>query len=168
MKKVLFLVVMALSLVAMPMNAQGQRRGGAATEMRKPDASNQHDRNKKRFDPERYQRDLEAFITKKAALTAQEATAFFPLFREMQAKQRALFAKHRQAFDKKIFTDNAAALNAIVAHDEREIEIKKILQVYHKKFLKVLPATKVLKCIHAEEEFNKIMMNNIARSRDKR
>ena len=48
-----------------------------------------------RFSPEKYQADLEQYITKEACLTPQEAAAFFPLFREMQKKQRALYNKMR-------------------------------------------------------------------------
>ena len=49
-----------------------------------------------RFSPEKYQADLEQYITKEACLTPKEASAFFPLFREMQKKQRALYNKMRE------------------------------------------------------------------------
>ena len=44
-----------------------------------------------KFSPEKYQADMEQYIAKEAGLTPQEASAFFPLFREMQQKQRALY-----------------------------------------------------------------------------
>lgn len=115
-----------------------------------------------RFDPEKYQRDLEAYITKNAQLTEQEAQIFFPLFREMQQKMRTIYFNNKK-HNKAAFTDNKIALEAIVNHDAQEIKIKKLQQEYHNRFLKVLPATKVLKCIYAEDSFNKQMMRNIRR-----
>lgn len=115
-----------------------------------------------RFDPEKYQRDLEAYITKHAHLTEQEAQNFFPLFREMQQKLRTIYMNNKK-YNRAAFTDNKVALEAISNHDSQEIKIKKLQQEYHNRFLKVLPATKVLMCIYAEEAFNKIMMRNIGR-----
>ena len=37
-----------------------------------------------KFSPEKFQADLENFITNEAGLTAEEASKFFPLYREMQ------------------------------------------------------------------------------------
>ena len=45
----------------------------------------------KPFDPAKFQADLEQFITVEACLTPSEAAAFFPLYREMTRKQRALY-----------------------------------------------------------------------------
>lgn len=117
----------------------------------------------KKFDPERYQRELEAFITKEACLCPDEAKVFFPLLREMQKKQRAIYMKQK-VFDKAAFTDNKAAAAVILAYDERELAIKKLQQQYHKQFVKVIPATKVLKAIHAEERFNRNMMRGFSRN----
>lgn len=116
----------------------------------------------KKFNPDEYQRKLEAHITKFAGLTTLEAQSFFPLFREMQQKQRAIFKKQRKR-NQSMFSNNKAALIAISEHDEAEIQIKKLQQNYHKRFLKVLPASKVLKCIVAEEVFNRRMMKGFAK-----
>lgn len=115
-----------------------------------------------KFDPEKYQRDLEAFIAKEARLTQQEAQAFFPILRELQAKQRAIYMRQHK-LSKEMFTNNKVAAEAIREHDNQEIEIKKLQQNYHNRFLKVIPATKVLICIHAEERFNRNMMKNMTR-----
>lgn len=118
----------------------------------------------KKFDPERYQRELEEYITKEACLCKNEAQAFFPLLREMQQKQRAIYNKMK-VFNKEAFSDNKAAEAVIIAYDERELQIKQLQQQYHKKFVKVVPATKVLKAIRAEERFNRNMMRNMSRNR---
>ena len=49
-----------------------------------------------KFSPEKFQAEMEQFIAKEAGLTADESAEFFPLFREMQQKQRAVFGKVRQ------------------------------------------------------------------------
>ena len=43
------------------------------------------------FSPEKFQADLEQFITNEANLTPEESKKFFPLYREMQQKQRVVF-----------------------------------------------------------------------------
>lgn len=116
----------------------------------------------KKFDPERYQRELEAYLCHEACLTKQEAQVIFPLFREMQQKQRAIYMK-KKVFDKAALCDNKAAEAVILAYDERELAIKKLQQQYHKQFIKVVPATKVLKLIRAEERFNRNMMRKFSR-----
>ena len=49
-----------------------------------------------KFSPEKFQAEMEQFITQQANLTADEAAKFFPIYREMQQKQRAVFAKMRE------------------------------------------------------------------------
>ena len=47
----------------------------------------------RKFSPEKFQADLEAYITREAHFDQQEAAKYFPLLREMQAKQRAIYAR---------------------------------------------------------------------------
>ena len=47
------------------------------------------------FSPEKFDAELRQFITNEAKLTEQEAAKFFPVYKEMQAKQRAVFARQR-------------------------------------------------------------------------
>lgn len=106
------------------------------------------------FDPKRFEADLEQFITVNAGLSPQEASRFFPVFREMQDKQRALFGKMR-LYRHTDTTDNRASLKAIQECDKIDLEMKKIQQSYHAKFCKILPAGKVLKVIKADEKFHR-------------
>ena len=80
----------------------------------------------------------------------------------MLQKQRAIYMK-KNVFDKAAYNDNKAAEAVILAYDERELSIKKLQLQYHKQFIKVMPATKVLKFIRAEERFNRNMMRNFSR-----
>ncbi len=112
-----------------------------------------------KFSPEKYQADLEQFITKEAGLTAQEAAAFFPLLREMQEKQRAIYNQMKAEGMVKP-ADEKACKKAIQKRDQMELELKNIQQTYHNKFLSVLPASKVFDAIIAEERFNRRMFRN--------
>jgi len=112
-----------------------------------------------KFSPEKYQADVEEFITKEADLNKNEAAAFFPLLREMQDKQRVIF-KQLRAEGKSKPADENAYRKAIQKRDQMELELKNIQQTYHNKFLSVLPASKVYKAILAEERFNRRMFRN--------
>lgn len=115
-----------------------------------------------RFSPEKYQADLEQYITKEACLTPKEAAAFFPLFREMQKKQRALYNKMREDVRIKP-TDEAACKKMIQKHDQVELELKSIQQTYHNKFFSVIPASKVFDVIRAEDSYRRGLLRNMSR-----
>ena len=114
----------------------------------------------KKFDPEKFMQEQEAFITKEAKLSSQEAARFFPLFRELQNKQRTLFHKQRQYAKSKPQNDKDAA-KTIADKDQTELQIKKLQIEYHNKFCKVIPATKVFKCLQAEERFKRHIMDKM-------
>ena len=109
-----------------------------------------------RFNPEKFEADMEQFMT------PMEASRFFPLFREMQNKQRALFGKMR-FYAHTDTSDDAASLKAIKECDKIELEMKKIRQEYHLKFCKVLSPGKVLAVIKAEEKFHRQAFKRMAR-----
>ena len=111
-----------------------------------------------KFSPEKFQAALEQHITTEAGLTTEEAAKFFPLYREMQQKQRAVYNKMRELF--KVPTDEASSKRAIQRRDQLEIELKTILQTYHNKFIKVIPASKVYKTIIAEDQFHRRAFRN--------
>ncbi|GAY27613.1 MULTISPECIES: hypothetical protein [unclassified Prevotella] len=108
----------------------------------------------KGFSPEKFQADLEQFIIKEAGLTNKEAEKFFPLYDEMRKAQRAKFDRIRQ-LSRNNPTDDAACLNIIKQCDKLEIDLKRIQQSYHNKFLTVIPARKLLDVIKAENKFHR-------------
>ena len=116
-------------------------------------ANGQH---KKRppFDPAKFEADLEQFITVNACLSPSQAASFFPVYRQMMKKQRALFDEMRRLrmINPK---DNEACEEAIRKQDELDIQIKQLQQEYHGRFLMMLPANKVLSIIKAEEKFHR-------------
>ena len=116
-------------------------------------ANGQH---KKRppFNPAKFEADLEQFITVNACLSPSQAASFFPVYRQMMKKQRALFDEMRRLrmINPK---DNEACEEAIRKQDELDIQIKQLQQEYHGRFLMMLPANKVLSIIKAEEKFHR-------------
>lgn len=119
-------------------------------------------RHKPPFDPAKFEADLEQFITTEACLTPNEATAFFPLYREMRNKQMVLLneMKRNRYFD---FCSDDECKKAIQSSDERDLEMKRIQQSYHNKFMHVLPASKVFKVIQAEDKFHRNVFKRAAK-----
>lgn len=116
-------------------------------------ANGQH-RKRPPFNPAKFEADLEQFITVNACLSPSQAASFFPVYRQMMKKQRALFDEMRRL--RMINTkDNEACEEAIRKQDELDIQIKQLQQEYHGRFLMILPANKVLSIIKAEEKFHR-------------
>lgn len=111
-------------------------------------------RKKSHFDPEKFEADMEQYITQKATLTPQEASRFFPIFREMQRKQRNLFHEMR-CYRHLDTSDNVMCAKAVKKMDNIDIQMKIIQQEYHLKFMNVLPAGKVMEIIRAEDQFHR-------------
>lgn len=104
--------------------------------------------------PERFQMELEQYITRKAGLTPKESSTFFPLYSEMLRKQRAVHEKMKNLKRVKPKSD-ADCKKSVQQCDKLEIEMKQIQKTYHDKFLKVLPASKVFDILKAEEKFHR-------------
>lgn len=117
-----------------------------------------------KFNPQQFEKELHQFIATEAGLSPGEAAAFFPLFDEMQQKQRLLFDKMRIYMHTNT-NDNRASLQAIQAMDNNDIEIKKIQKDYHLKFCKVLPAGKVLQVLKADEKFHRRVFKKMVHQR---
>ena len=118
------------------------------------------------FNPERHQAEVEQFITREACLTPQEASLFFPMFRELQSKQRVLFdnvRKHRHIKP----ADEASCREAILERDDNDLKIKSLQQQYHIKFMSVLPACKVYDILRAEDLFHRQSFQRMAQRRNK-
>ena len=118
-----------------------------------------------KFSPEKFQADLEQYITTEAGLTNEEAAKFFPLYREMQQKQRVVDNKMHELF--KLPHDEASCKRAVQRRDQLEIELKQIAQTYHNKFLRVLPASKVIGTIVAEDKFHRRAFRKFGQQRNR-
>lgn len=114
-----------------------------------------------KFSPEKFQAELEQFITREASLTPEECAKFFPLYREMQQKQRAVYKQMRELGRNKP-ADEASCKQAVQKRDALELEQKRIQQTYHDKFFRVLPASKVYDVIRAEDRFHRFAFRNFS------
>lgn len=110
-----------------------------------------------RFSPDKFDAELRQFITSEAKLTEQEAAKFFPVYKEMQAKQRVVFGRQKSLVVSKPEGEKAC-LEAIRQRDENDLEMKRIQQTYHEKFLELLPASKVYAILRAEVMFHRRML----------
>lgn len=134
------LLCLAFVLVgASPIMAQGKNKG---------------------FDPKKFEAELEQFVTTEAALSPQEAAAFFPVYRQLMKRQRMLFDEMRR-YHHVDTRNNEACAQAIRKQDELDIEMKQLQQEYHGRFMLILPAGKVMSVIKAEEKFHRMMFKRM-------
>lgn len=112
-----------------------------------------------KFSPEKFQSDMEQFITREACLTPEQAAQFFPLFREMQKKQRAVYERMKKECSIKP-TEEAECKRVVQQRDVYELELKSIRQTYHNKFFSVLPPSKVYDVVKAEDRFHRRAFRN--------
>ncbi len=109
----------------------------------------------RKFSPEKFQADLEAYIAKEAHFDQQDCAKYFPLLRELHAKQRAIYSRMRPT-DKP--GDDAKCAEAIREWDKANTELKQLDQQYHKKMMQVVKPSKVFDAIMAESRFHRKMM----------
>lgn len=115
---------------------------------------------KQKFDPQRFERELEKYVVEQAKLTNAERDKFLSIYREMRAKQRAVFDKTNFRH-KPNFEDEKECEEAIRQHDSNEIKLKRIQRTYHNKFLTFMSAKKLFKVIRAEDDFHRMALKNV-------
>lgn len=106
------------------------------------------------FDPKKFEAGLEEFVVKEAGITQQEAGRFLVIYREKRKKEvesMEAMRKHRSGKP----TNEKEWAEQLKAHDNMEIQLKKIQQEYHNKMLRVIPASKVVKVVFAEERYHR-------------
>lgn len=106
---------------------------------------------------ESFRAEKEQFIAKEACLTPQESADFFPLYNEMNQKQRIIFDQMRKMEQIKP-TDERSCKEAIERRDQLDLELKQIQQTYHNKFMSVISASKLFDIIKAEDKFHRRML----------
>lgn len=117
-----------------------------------------------KFDPKQFQADLEQFIVKEAVLTPSDAEVFFPVYREYNEKKHALALEARFLNGYKPLSDEQCR-EAIEKEDEYEIKIKELQMLYHKKYLRILPASKVYDILRAEDKFHRQSFRDMSRDK---
>jgi len=125
-------------------------------------ATNAAAQGKRTFDPMRFEMELEQFIATDACLSPEDASVFFPVYREMRKKLRTYFGSDRnyRHIDP---TDDKICAEAIRFRDRNDVEMKHLQQDYHEKFMRLLPASKVYRIIQAEDKFHRRTFENVAK-----
>ncbi len=126
---------------------------------------------KKTFSHEEFCNRQKEFITKHAKLTPEESKAFFPLFFELQKKKWDINknarkqARNNEPGSKLTEEQYSKLINEIA---DAKIEIAKLEKSYIEKYLKVIPASKILGVQRAEDRFQREMIKNMARGQRKK
>lgn len=125
---------------------------------------------KKHYSHEEYCKQQQEFITKHAKLTPEEAKQFFPLFFELQKSKWEINKEARKRTKK----DNeqeitAEEFNKLVNKiADAKIKIAQLEKSYIEKYLKVIPARKILDVQRAEDRFQREMIKKMAREQRKK
>ena len=122
-----------------------------------------HAQEQKKFSPEKFDAEMEEYITRKAELDPQDAAKLFPIFREMHKKQRSIYSRMRGLGNQKP-ADDAKCAEAIKERDKCNLELKQLEQHYHQKMLQVVSASKLYDVIKAETRFYRKMMRGWQKS----
>ena len=118
---------------------------------------------KRHFSPEEFQAKQKSHITEKAELTQEEADAFFPLFFELQKKKFEIERNARKGMFKKRDerpTDEECR-EYVNKMAESKIAIAKLEKEYTEKYMKVIPACKIMEIQRAENMFQRHLMNEM-------
>jgi len=110
-----------------------------------------------------------AFLTKKLDLTPEEAQLFWPVYNQYTDKLQELRKKRRMDskdakhnVDEMSDKDVEAAVDSEMAFRQKELDIQK---EYHAKFKAVLPIKKVAKLYQAEEQFKRVLLDELKRDK---
>lgn len=136
MQRILFILVMALC--SLTITAQGNKQ--------KPGPQ--------QFDPKKFEAGLEQHVLKEAGITQAETARFLAIYREKRKKELAAMGAMRQHRQGRPASEKEWE-ESLKAHDNMEIQLKKIQQDYHNKMLRVIPASKVVKVVMAEEKYHR-------------
>ena len=106
-----------------------------------------------------------AFLTKRLALTPEEAQVFWPVYNayqdELQALKKEMKQKYKsggQSMDLLSDSEVEAMVEDFVSMKEKEQDI---FRKYHSKFKEVLPIRKVAKLYRTEQDFTRILLQRL-------
>ena len=117
---------------------------------------------------EKFNKERKEYFTEKLELTEQESTAFWPLYNDFQNRKMKLVEDERNTWtyahknaenltDKEILE----TLEKAYTLKERQLELER--EYYEEKFLKALPAKKVLKLGKVEWDFRRHLLRELRR-----
>lgn len=120
--------------------------------------------------PEEYKTRQKEFIAQRADLTEVESAAFFPVYFELQKQKMELNGqlrrKMRAAWKDEMTEEEATQLVEEMA--DMKLKCDQLDKDYLQKFVKLIPATKMMKVQMAEEEFRRELLRDMERGREAR
>jgi hypothetical protein len=126
--------------------------------------------NRQDADFEKFKSQKIAFLTEKMNLTPKEAQEFWPVYNQYE-KDRIELQQHRRELEHKTRDENIKFSDQEVIQITRDIaatfkkEADNAIN-YNEKFLKILPAQKVLQLYRAENQFRAHMFEQFRKQRD--
>ncbi|OYT16893.1 MAG: hypothetical protein B7C24_05495 [Bacteroidetes bacterium 4572_77] len=118
---------------------------------------------------EKYYAQKIAFISNELSLTPEESTAFWPLYNEYNDQKDVLHTemmKYRRSLNGtyESLSENEA-LEALLFYQEHITAVQALEISYQNKYLKVLPANKVLLLLKAEKDFRRQLLKRLGKRR---
>jgi hypothetical protein len=104
------------------------------------------------------------FLITKMNLTVEESQKFWPLFNEYYEKRHELSIKNREQFgdhehlSQGTEEDYLKALNGLFDFKEKQ---EQLFETYYKKYLQIISAEKVYLLYRYEEEFSKVLLQQL-------
>ncbi|MBR1594168.1 MAG: hypothetical protein IJ659_05290 [Alloprevotella sp.] len=111
------------------------------------------------FNPQKFRRDFEDFVTKRAGLTAAEAKAFYPQFHKMKSQEREIRSKIKRILarartEKLKLADSQRLLREVLRLRRQASDLE---QRSYDQFSRILPADKLMRVMEAERAFGREM-----------
>lgn len=112
--------------------------------------------------PEKVEALKVAFITKRLALTAEEAQKFWPVYNQYEAEKEAIAAstigsykEEQKPLDQMTEAEVNKVMENYVLYKQKDLELTK---KYLVEFKKILPAVKVAKLLTADDQFKRMLL----------
>lgn len=117
------------------------------------------------WNPEKFRKDLMAFISREAGFTEDEARRFFPIFFEMHESQRNIERQKGRAMAKAAQQnmndrDCQRVLNEIDQLDKKWMRMK---AQYNSRLRQIVGARKMVKAIDADRRFGRRMFKQLTK-----
>lgn len=125
----------------------------------------QKGKDKRKFDPEKFKRDLSMHIVREAGLTPAEADKFFPVYFERKEKLRGLERQKSNTLKKGSQKSMSERDCQRILDEMAELEKKtqRVEKQYVDRMRKIIGARKMVKVFLAEKSFGKKMFHQMTR-----
>lgn len=163
MKLVTKLLLSLLFVAAQPVVLMAEEPDDACAQQQQKDKDKSKD--KRKFDADKFKRDLSMHIVREASLTPAEADKFFPVFFEQKEKLRGIERQKNNTLKKgsqknMSERDCQRILDEIAELDKKSARVEK---QYVDRMRKIVGARKVVKVYLAEKSFGRKMFHQMTK-----